>query len=113
MGTDDDPQEGPWLVPVVPVSDGRRLPVAITVGALLVAAGLSFVVLPRLSPMPAPAPSVGPTEPTDEHVEAARWVTGYLKYLYQLPLYPRAASSPTPEFLFTKRGLSEALAEDS
>jgi hypothetical protein len=86
----------------------RRLAlgVAAALAVVLVAVGFATVGSPRILPRPIP------TTPTYDQMEAARWVTGYLKYLYQLTLYPEGAGSPSPEFLFTKQGLAEALAQD-
>jgi hypothetical protein len=76
---------------------------------VLFSVGVALVRTPATVRPPA---SVAPAEPTREHVEAARWVTGNLKYLYQLALYPPDATAPSPDFLFTKPGLAEAVAQD-
>src|SRR5918912_1508275 len=103
MDGDGETREAPELIPVRPPTDPRRVRVGIALAFVVVAVGIGLAALPRLWPTTGPPPSAAPTEPTDEHVEAARWVAGYLKYLYQLTLYPADATSPSPHFLFTER----------
>jgi hypothetical protein len=90
----------------------RRLPLGVAAALTLVLVALGFATVDRPWATVGPSSSVAPGEPTYDQIEAARWVTGYLKYLYQLTLYPPGAGSPSPDFLFTKRGLAEAVAQD-
>jgi hypothetical protein len=90
----------------------RRLPLALAAALTFVLVAVGFATVARPWATMAPPPSVASDEPTYEHVEAARWVTGYLKYVYQLTLYPEGPGSPSPDFVFTNRGLAEAIAQD-
>jgi hypothetical protein len=90
----------------------RAAPVVFAAAVMVLLVGLGVATVTGRPAPAGPSGSAAPTEPTDEHVEAARWVTGYLKYLYKLVLYPPDAAAPSPNFLFTNRGLAEALGQD-
>jgi hypothetical protein len=83
-----------------------RVALGVAAGLALVLVAAGFATVTRLSE------SAAPREPTYDQMEAARWVTGNLKYLYQLAMYPTDAAAPSPQFLFTKRGLADAVGQD-